>query len=137
MLNNYACWEILLGEHRLNIVHNDNGIYCESLDEYYDDNKDYTAPYIEKIKQRRKAEWETIKEDIRELRKYAKALGGKALAGGSPKQRLWAEQIRAKVLERATLEEAIRLVTENRFSGYRFWIDNRSALLEGTIRKIF
>lgn len=57
-------------------------------------------------------------------REVAKQFGGKALTG-TPKQKEWAEKIRALVLNSVTQEQAEILCFCTKFNTAKFWIENR------------
>ena len=69
--------------------------------------------------------------DIKEIRQTAKKFGGKALKGGSAKQKAWAEAIRKKVLESLGETESRKFFD---LSGCvektTWWIDNRFTSVE-------
>lgn len=59
-----------------------------------------------------------------EIRKAAKALGGKALAG-TPAQQKWAETIRKDALATVSNEVAGKLLVGKKFQAAKWWIENR------------
>ena len=64
--------------------------------------------------------------DVQGYRDYAKQFGGKALTG-SPKQKDWAEKIRAEKLAEAKDHAGVDVLARSKlFSSAKFWIENRT-----------
>lgn len=70
-----------------------------------------------------RAEQRAATAQAAEARQAAKALGGRALVGGSGKQKKWAEELRAGVIEKLKPETAEKVL--NQFRDTKWWIDNR------------
>ncbi|MCR6502476.1 hypothetical protein MUO32_25955 [Shinella sp. CPCC 101442] len=74
-----------------------------------------------------KAEQRAATEMAADARKAAKMLGGKALQGGSGKQKKWAEELRAGVIAKLTSETAEKVLKQFQFRDTKWWIDNRAS----------
>lgn len=64
-------------------------------------------------------------EKAKQARTAAQALGGKALNGGSAKQKKWAEELRAGALKNMTPETAEKVLKHFQFRNTMWWINNR------------
>ncbi|MBL0375394.1 hypothetical protein JJB09_25615 [Rhizobium sp. KVB221] len=60
-----------------------------------------------------------------EARKFAKSLGGNALAGGSAKQKKWAEELRRSALNSLSPQLAERVLATKQMQSTLWWIENR------------
>jgi hypothetical protein len=67
-------------------------------------------------------------EKTQKAREAVKEFGGKALRGGTPKQRKWAEELRSAALKPLKQNVAERVIADTRFQKTMWWIDNRKAL---------
>jgi hypothetical protein len=81
--------------------------------------KDWLASTQKSSKPKVKLDQKTI-----EARQFAKKSGGKALTG-TAKQKKWAEQIRATILNQVDQECAKVLCSSDYFKHSKFWIENR------------
>lgn len=78
---------------------------------------------------------EALRRRTEDTRKAAKVIGGKALKG-TPRQKAWAEDIRKQTLCRVSEEVASRLLSEARFQRAKWWIENRSTLINGDVSRV-
>ena len=78
---------------------------------------------------------EALRRRTEDTRKAAKVIGGKALKG-TPRQKAWAEDIRKQTLRRVSEEVASRLLSDARFQHAKWWIENRSTLINGDVSRV-